>query len=675
MPRHLVTLALAGWLLGAGSVARAAAPAGTETAPPAAPPARPSDHPAGVAAFSALPRFVGASLSPKGTTLALLSLEKGRVTLVLLDLASRRLSTVRPGGESMIGNVHWVNDERIVAELVDQTGLLAQPQPTGELYAVNADGSGGTRIFGYRAGRAGEGASRVQRARPEAKAGVVISRLPREDRKVLVSAVDLVEQDDQRTRVFKVDAYSGATSYVTEGPAPGLSYLADADGEPRLATMLDAGVRRRAFLRDDKAGWVDLAGRPGFAPEPNVLAYQGGERAVEVLEPVPGGFGVFSVSVDTGERRLLARTEIATPRRFLREPGTGRLLAVESMPDLPTIEYVDPTHPLCQVLSGLEAAYPGQHLWPVSVTDDGRLAVVSASSDRHPGRWLLVDVARRSAEPILESRPWIDPEAMAETSAFHVAASDGLRIHGYLTSPRGLAAGALPPMVVLPHGGPHWVRDEWGFNPEVQLLASRGFAVLQVNFRGSGGYGDDYQKAGYGRWGTRVMEDVVDATRWAVRKGKADPGRICLYGGSFGGYTALQAPLVAPGLFRCTVGFAGVYDLTLMAKSGDISWSRFGRGFVKTAVGEDRAALEAQSPLHQAARLELPILLIHGERDVRVPIEHAEKLRAALTRLGRPPGWLVEAQEGHGFYDEARRERMYHRLLAFLEEQTAGKGP
>ncbi len=667
--RRLLAAALCLALSAAAARAEEAGPVPS----PAAGSARPA-QPTGLAAFSALPRFVGASLSPKGTTLAVRALDKGRVTLVLLDLATRKWSSVRPGGESMIGSVHWVNDGRLVAELVDQNGWLAQPQPTGELYAVNADGTGGARIFGYRAGRATDQPSRIQRARPEALGGFVVSRLRKDDRKLLVSAIDLYEQGDRRVQLFKVDAYTGVSSYLTEAPAQGVSYLADVEGEPRLASNTDAEVKRHAWLRDDKEGWIELSRRPGFGPTPEVLAYQPADRTVELVEPMPGGFGVFAVSVASGERRLLARTTTAPPEHYLRDVATGRLLAVQSSPDLPVTTYVDPSHPLCQVLAGLEEAYQDQHAWPVSQTDDGRLAVVAVTGPRHPARWLLVDVVKRSAEPLLESRPWLQPEDLADMSAFHIQASDGLRIHGYLTMPTGLAPGVKPPMVVLPHGGPHWVRDEWGFHPEVQLLASQGYAVLQVNFRGSGGYGDAYQEAGYGRWGTRMMEDVVDATRWAIKKGQADGDRVCLYGGSFGGYTALQAPLVAPGLFRCTIGFAGVYDLTLMAKSGDISWSRFGRGFVKTAVGGEKEALLAQSPLHNAARLDLPVLLIHGARDLRVPIEHAEKLRDALTALGRPPGWLVEIQEGHGFYDEGRRENMYRTMLAFLKEHTAPRG-
>src|SRR5262249_28241961 len=158
---------------------------------------------------------------------------------------------------------------------------------------------------------------------------------------------------------------------------------------------------------------------------------------------------------------------------------------------------------------------------------------------------------------------------------------DGVKIHGYFTMPVNVKAGA--PLVVLVHGGPHGVRDRWGYNPEVQLLASQGFAVLQVNYRGSGGYGRAYKESGYRHWGDRVMQDIVDATRWMVGKGLADAKRVCIYGASFGGYAALQASILAPDLFRCAVGYAGIYDLTMMDRVGDVPETRLGRGYVRVA--------------------------------------------------------------------------------------------
>jgi dipeptidyl aminopeptidase/acylaminoacyl peptidase len=260
---------------------------------------------------------------------------------------------------------------------------------------------------------------------------------------------------------------------------------------------------------------------------------------------------------------------------------------------------------------------------------------------------------------------------MAEMSAFHIKASDGLPIHGYVTYPRGLPAGVKPPLVVLPHGGPFGIHDRWHFNPEVQLLASQGFAVLQVNFRGSGGYGEAYMEAGYRHWGDRMIEDILDATRWLVRKGQVDGSRMCTYGGSFGGYAAIQATILAPELFRCAVGFAGVYDLTMMETNDEWVSSRRTRGHIRTTLGTDEAALKAASPVYHADQIKVPVLLIHGSHDTRVPIEHAEKLRDALTKLGRPPEWLEQPHEGHGFYDEGARLRMYERLVAFLKANTA----
>jgi len=166
------------------------------------------------------------------------------------------------------------------------------------------------------------------------------------------------------------------------------------------------------------------------------------------------------------------------------------------------------------------------------------------------------------------------------------------------------------------------------------------------------------------------MQDIVDATRWMVGKGLADGKRVCIYGASFGGYAALQASIVAPDLFRCAVGYSGVYDLTMMDRVGDVPETRLGRGYVRVAVGDDPAALKKGSPVANAEKIKAKVLLIHGDGDRRAPIDHAEALRDAMTAKGNPPEWLVESDEGHGFYDEGARKRMYTRLIAFLRANT-----
>ncbi len=652
-------LALAVAALVASAEPRSAAAAAPEVA--GAPP------PSGVAAFSRHSRFVEAKISPKGTYLAAISQEDGRRSLVFVNLAKRAFVWRLKPGDSMVGRFYWVNDERVVVELVDEGYDLGGLVSRGELYAVDATGKNGRLVFGYRAGEDQTG-SHVRKGESERAWGWVLDTLRGDDRRILVAATLWEDATDRHVRVYKLDVYTGVKTFVTQAPIRQADVLTDEDGEVRIAVGVDAALGRHWYQRDG-GDWRELAGLGGLSPAAVPLGFSARDRTIHVVEQERTGFALNAVSAATGERRLLARNDFVAPSDLVLDRG-GRVVAVEWEPDLPFYDFVDPEHPASRVIRGLEASFPDQHVRLVSRTEDETKAIVHVYGDRSPGEFLLVDVAKMSAEPVAATRPWIAAAAMAEMSAFHIAASDGFRIHGYVTLPRAKGAGA-PPLVVLPHGGPHGIRDTWGFDPEVQLLASEGFAVLQVNYRGSAGYGDAYEEAGYRRWGDRVVQDVVDATRWALRKGYGDPARVCAYGGSFGAYAALQGAILAPDLFRCAVGYAGIYDLGLLSSRGDVSQTRPGRDYVRAAVGVDEAALRAASPVHNAGRLVARVLLVHGKQDERAPFAHAERMRDALAAAGRPPEWLVEPLEAHGFHDEAARERMYARVVAFLKESTA----
>jgi acetyl esterase/lipase len=561
----------------------------------------------------------------------------------------------------------------VVVELADEEGYLAAPVNRGELYSVDATGRGGRLVFGYRVGP--PETSHIRRGEPDLAWGHVIDTLHHDGRHVLVEARSMREVGDRVVRLYKLDAYSGVKTFVTQSPAPETEFFADENGEPRVAYGFDKNVKMRFYHRDGTAGWRELGNMKGFTAASLPVGFVARDRTIRIVEPLEGGFGLLSVAIDSGERRLLARTDLVPPRTIIEDHANRNLIAVEREPDLPGYEFVDPDHPVSRALQHLQASHPDEYVRLVARTEDDRQAVVLVFSDRDPGRYLVLDVESRAARPIAEVRPWIDPRAMSRTTPLHLAASDGFRIHGYLTSPREPRLGVPPPLVVFLHGGPHSVRDTWGFDPEVQLLATAGYAVLQVNFRGSGGYGLAYQEAGYRKWGDRVVQDVVDATRHATGAGLADPRRICTYGGSFGAYAALQAAVLAPDLYRCAVGDAGIYDLTRVAGIADIAESSLASGFISTAVGNDPAMLRRASPTHNVDRIRARVFLVHGKRDRRAPIEQAEGLRQALEARGEPVEWLVEPNEGHGFYDEGARERMFARLLAFLERSIGAERP
>lgn len=642
--------------------AHAAEPAAAATTATTAAPRSPA------APFARHPLAVEAKLSPGGTYLAISSLEGGRRRLVFVDLAKNKVSWVlTPSGEDTLGRFEWASDRRVVVELVREDGTLAAPVSLGELYAVDADGASGKIVYGYRTGD--EVGSHLKRGTSERGWAHVVDRTA-DPRRVLVQKWMMDEVGDQPARLALLDVLTGASDLVTRAPVANALLVTDEKGQVRIAAAQDAKLQGHVFYREaDVREWKELAPFAGLA-EAAVVGVSAGARVLYVTAREGKAFGVYEVALDGGARKKLATNDLVPPERFLFDPATGKLVAAEFFPDLPAWEIVEPAHPFAKALEGLLAAFPDEHVEWIGATDDGARAVVRVYGDRNPGKLLLLEVATRVAKPIAEARPWLVPETLSPTTAFHIAASDGVRIHGYLTIPRSRVGTAPLPLVVLPHGGPHGVRDRWGFDPEVQYLAREGFAVLQVNFRGSGGYGEAFEEAGYRHWGDRVVQDIVDATRWAIRKGYAAPDRVAIYGASFGGYAAMQATLVAPDLFRCAVGYSGLYDLTRFTEA-DVGLSRLGRGYIATAVGVDEAALRAASPFAHADGIPVPVLLVHGERDERTPYKLARDFRDALAAAGKPVEWVSEPREAHGFYDEGARERLLLRVGAFLKEHTA----
>lgn len=222
-------------------------------------------------------------------------------------------------------------------------------------------------------------------------------------------------------------------------------------------------------------------------------------------------------------------------------------------------------------------------------------------------------------------------------------------------------------MVLLPHGGPHAMGDDWAFDTDAQFLASRGYLVLQVNYRGSKGRGRRFTEAGYRQWGTRVQDDLVDGMRWAVAEGHADAKRICVYGASFGGYSAMMTAVRAPDLVRCVASQSGLYDLESFARKSDVKDSAYGRNYIERAIGRDKAERAAQSPITLADKIKVPVFMAHGEIDERTPFAQAEAMKKALDKAGNAPEWMAVPKEGHGFYEKKNDIEFHRRLEAFLD--------
>jgi dipeptidyl aminopeptidase/acylaminoacyl peptidase len=292
--------------------------------------------------------------------------------------------------------------------------------------------------------------------------------------------------------------------------------------------------------------------------------------------------------------------------------------------------------------------------------------IVVASNDRSPGSRNLFDAKTATLTKLVDVAPWLKESELAPMKPVEYKSRDGLTIHAYLTLPLGREAKNLP-VVINPHGGP-WYRDTWGFNPEVQFLANRGYAVLQMNFRGSTGYGRKFWEASFKQWGQAMQDDITDGVQWLIKQGIADPKRVAIYGGSYGGYATLAGVAFTPDLYAAAVDYVGVANMFTFMKTIPPYWKPFLDMFHEM-VGDpekDKAMMEAVSPVMHAEKIKTPLFVAQGAHDPRVNKDESDQMVAALKKRGVEVEYMVKDNEGHGFHNEENRFDFYGAMEKFL---------
>ena len=613
-------------------------------------------------------QFSQVRLSPGGDYLSAITKHEGKNKLLILDTETLKLKhAVFFPANAQVGDYDWVSNERIVLAKEYLKGWSDHPLYYGELFAVNADGSRATYLFGYNGGEQQTG-SNLKKNTPIRATASVLDPLPDDDKYLLVKALPWsgVDWQEGNADVYKVDVYRGTRKKVTRAPIGYASFLTDHEGEVRFAAGRDSNNDLKVFFRDD-GDWqtsdkLDL-GLGDFIP----LSFVGDNSSIYAAGTESGQtMGVYRINLKDGSKTRIIQDPRVDPANYWINGQTKQLYAVEFADGYPTYAFVDANDERSQLLKTLLASLPGHQVQIVSEDRKGELLVVAASNDRNPGDYYLYNRKTNKLRYLVSVNDALDPDKMAEVKPFDFTARDGTKVQAFLTLPFGVDAKNLP-LVVNPHGGPHGPRDYWGFDPQNQLLASQGIAVLQVNFRGSGGYGNAFEEAGYGKWGSEIQYDIIDATKKVIADGTVDKDRICIVGGSFGGYSALQSSALAPDLFKCAIGFAGVYDLELMFEEGDVQKRDAGMAYLKRVLTQDKALLQSMSPTHNVDKLKAAILLVHGGEDERAPIEQYEAMANALKKHNYPFQSLVMDDEGHGFYNEAHRAKYYGEMLGFLK--------
>lgn len=602
-------------------------------------------------------------ISPTGEYYAMtVPLEDQTILAVIRRSDKQVTSKVSAGRDSVINGVWWVSDERVVVSVAKKYGSRDQPYATGELYATNADGSARRQIFA----RYGLEGTELQ-----PRAAYLIDTLPDQSRKVLVGMYAL-DTSSPSTRVEMLDVFSGDLDTVATAPVRNARFVVDPARRVRFAIGSgDDNISKLYHRADDDSPWtlVNDEGKSGHVEWPLGLSTDGRTAYLQVQQ-AQGPDAIVALDTTNDGRTQVMRDAVVDPHDIIYADDGRTPVGSFFMHEKLRTAFFDEASTTARLYRKLERSFPGASIEITSGTRDGRLKIVHAWSDTSPGDFFLFDTTNNSANLVFSRRSWLDPANVAPSELVTLRARDGLPLHGYLTRPRGQHAAPLP-LVVMPHGGPFGVFDGWEFNDEAEMLARAGYAVLRLNYRGSGNYGSAFQQAGARQWGRTMQDDVTDATRWAIEQKIADPQRICLYGASYGGYAALMGVAKEPDLYRCAAGYVGVYDLELMHKQKSRS-ARWMGTYMDDWVGDDRARLVDVSPTALASRIRVPVFLAAGGKDEIAPQAHSERMEKALKAAGVPVETLYVRTEGHGFYAEANQRTYYTRLLDFLSRHLGG---
>jgi len=643
------------------------------------------EAPVPIAAFFGHASMSGAKLSPDGKRMAMLvNNEQGHDQLGVVTLADRSIKVVGGFSNADVGHFEWVNNERLLYDSRDKNTAVGEMRYAPGLFAVNADGSLRRQLVEVMGRRFVVDGSVSIREKLPWNTFMLDQPGAQDSNWVYVRKIEFAKDHSvELVELLKLDTVSGRTETVpAPGPGKARAWWLDAKGRPALVSTIDGNLQILHYFDPKDGQWRKLATQD---------AYFGGKDAFTPLGFTPDGslyvvgrFGrdksaPFIYDLATGKiaARPLVNLEAFDFSGELVNGG-DKLLGVRYTADTESAAWFD--RGMQQAQAAVDKLLPGHvNALSAGARSETPFVLVKSWSDRQPIVFLLFDRETGKLSKLGSSHPAIDPSRMAGQDLTTFTARDGRTIPAWLTVPRN-SAGKKLPMVVLVHGGPYVRGNQWGWDSESQFLASRGYLVLEPEFRGSTGYGEAHFRAGWKQWGLAMQDDIADATRWAIAQGMADPQRICIAGASYGGYATLMGLIRDPDLYKCGIDWLGVTDIELLYtgtwwRDSDTpeAYKRYGMPTLVGDPAKDAAQFAATSPLKQAARLTQPLLLAYGGADLRVPLYHGRKLYDAVKATNKQVEWVVYDQEAHGWKLVETRLDFWGRVEKFLQQQI-GKG-
>jgi dipeptidyl aminopeptidase/acylaminoacyl peptidase len=578
-------------------------------------------------------------ISPNGEHIAYMKPWKARMNVFVMDMNTKKEVRLTSSQERGMYWFAWLNNNRI-GYIKDEGG-----NENMHFYAVNIDMSNEIDLTPF---------ENVQ-AR-------IIDDLEDDPNHIIMG---LNKRNPQIHDPYRINVNDGKMDMIAENPGNISEWMTDHDGKLRIAITSD-GVNTSLLYRDKESDGFKPILTTDFKVSVAPLFFTFDDKNLYVASNRGRDkTAIFEFDLNKSkEGRLIFEHDEVDVSGLMYSRKRKVLTGVSYTVAKNEIVFFDTLRESLQ--QKLEEKLPGYEVGITSFSEDETKAVVVTYSDKSRGTYYYYDLDKNKLIELGQVSPWLNEEDMSEMKPVHYKSRDGLIINGYLSLPKGTNGKNLP-VVVNPHGGP-WHRDSWGYNSEVQFLTNRGFAVFQMNFRGSTGYGRDFWEKSFKQWGKSMQDDISDGVNWLIDEGIADPDRIAIYGASYGGYATLAGLAFTPDLYACGVDYVGVSSLFTFMESMPPYWELY-RSMMYEMVGhpeEDKELLASASPLLHIDKIKAPLFIAQGANDPRVVKAESDQIVEALKNAGIDVPYMVKDDEGHGFYNEENQFDFYTEMEKFL---------
>lgn len=588
----------------------------------------------------------GHSLSPNGEYIGFMRPWNSRMNIYVQRIGDEEAKRVTSVTERDIPGFFWATDDRIVYSL-DKGG-----DENYHIFAVNRDGENLLDLTPFEETRAS-----------------VIDDLRDDPEHMLIQHN---ERDKRTFDVFRVNVNTGDKEMIVKNPGNLMGFVTDHDGKLRVATSTD-GVNNSILYRETEEDEFKTILTTNFRESVSPLFFTFDNKnlyAASNLGRDKSAIVVFDPR-EAKEVEVIFEHPQVDVSTLLRSDKREIITGVAFTAAKRGYHFFDEKRK--QMQEFLEEKLPGVEVALVSYNLDEDKYLVRTFSDRSRGAYYIYDVNAGTVDHLTDISPWLDSEKLAMMRPIVFQSRDGLLIYGYLTLPVGVEPTNLP-TVILPHGGP-WARDRWGFRPDVQFLANRGYAILQINFRGSTGFGRDFWEKSFKEWGKSMQDDVTDGVQWLIDQGISDPDRIGIFGASYGGYVVLAGLTFTPELYACGVDYVGVSNLFTILETIPPYWEPM-REMMYEMMGnpeKDKELMKAVSPVFHADKIKAPLMIAQGANDPRVKKSESDQIVEALRKRNIDVPYMVKDNEGHGFRNEENRFEVYRAMEQFFGKHLGGR--